>query len=68
MYPPIEINEKTARRAAQLLADADRREGEDSGVDNEDGLIGAVAERVDEPVLTDNVDDFETLGVEVETY
>lgn len=68
MYPPVEIDEKTARRAAELIADADRRESGDSGVDNEDGLIGAVAERFGEPVLTDNVDDFEKLAVEVEMY
>lgn len=40
----------------------------ESGVNNEDGLIGAVADRFDEPVLTDNVDDFRTLGVAYETY
>jgi hypothetical protein len=68
MYPPVAIHEETARRGAELLAAADRREGGDSGVANEDGLIGAVAERFDEPVLTDNAGDFRTLGVDCETY
>lgn len=68
MYPPVAIDEATAQRGAELLAGADRREGGESGVDNEDGLIGAVADRLGEPVLTKNVRDFEALGVEYETY
>jgi len=68
MYPPVEIDEETARRGAELLANADRNEGGESGVDNEDGLIGAVGDKFGEPVLTDNVSDFQTLGVEYETY
>jgi hypothetical protein len=64
----VAIDEETARRGAELLAAADRRDGDDSGVDNEDGLIGALAERFDEPVLTDSADDFRTLGVDCETY
>ena len=31
-------------------------------------MVGAVADLHDEPVVTANVDDFEALGVEVETY
>lgn len=68
MYPPVEIDEKAARRAAELLAAADRGEGGESGVDTEDGLIGAVAEEFDEPVLTDDAGDFRKLGVDYETY
>lgn len=68
MYPIVDVDESTARRAAELLAAADREAGGDSGVDNEDGQIAAVAERFDEPVLTRNVKDFERLGVAVETY
>lgn len=68
MYPPVTIDEETARRGAELLATADRRDGGESGVDTEDGLIGAVAEAFGEPVLTANVDDFRKLGVEYETY
>jgi len=33
-----------------------------------DMIIGMTAEVVGEPVLTRNVDDFERLGVDVETY
>jgi predicted nucleic acid-binding protein len=68
MYPLVSIDERTAKTAAELLAAADRRAGGDSGVDNEDGLIAAVAERFGEPVLTDNVKDFKRLGVDFETY
>lgn len=68
MYPLVAIDEETARGGAELLADADRRASGNSGVDIEDGLIGAVAERFDEPVLTANVRDFERLDVPYETY
>lgn len=68
MYPSVAIDEETARRGAELLADADRRAGGDSGVDTEDGLIGAVAHRFDEPVLTANGRDFEKLDAPYETY
>jgi len=68
MYPQVDIDRETARRGAELLANADRRADGASGVDTEDGLIGAVAAELGEPVLTDNVGDFEQLGVECETY
>lgn len=68
MYPLVDIDEAISRRAGELLADADRRTGGDSGVDNEDAVIGAVADQHDEAVLTRNVDDFEALGVDVVTY
>lgn len=68
MYPPVAVAEEVARRGVELLAKADHREGGDSGVDNENGLIGAVADRFGEAVLSDNVADFENLGVEYETY
>ncbi|USZ68620.1 PIN domain-containing protein [Halorussus salilacus] len=69
MYPLVPVDKRTALRAGALLAEADRRYGGTSGVDNPDALIGAVAERFGEPVLTDNVDDFARLpGIEVETY
>lgn len=68
MYPLVAIDEETAQEGAALLARDDRREGGDSGVDTEDGLIGAVADSFDEPVLTKNVGDFEKLGVAYETY
>lgn len=37
-------------------------------LDLKDGLVGAVADQFDEPVLTANVADFERLGVDFETY
>jgi predicted nucleic acid-binding protein len=33
-----------------------------------DVIVGATADVLEEPVLTRNVDDFERLGVDVETY
>lgn len=69
MYPLVEIDKSTALRAGELLAEADRAAGGDSGVDNEDGVIAAVADRYGEPVLTDNATHFDRLpGIQVETY
>lgn len=68
MYPVVSIDESTARRAADLLAAADRQADGESGVDTEDAVIGAVADHCGEPVLTANVADFQALGVAVETY
>lgn len=67
-YPRIDVNEEIARAASTLLADADRTAGGTSGVETNDAYIGAMADVLDEPVLTANEDDFETLGVDVETY
>jgi len=69
MYPLVSIDKPTALRAGELLAEADRTADGDSGVDNEDGVIGAVADQYGEPVLTDNVEHFERLpGIRIETY
>lgn len=68
MYPLVPEDQDVALRAAELLAEADRRAGGDSGVDNVDGVIAAVADLKGEPVLTDDARHFETLGVRVETY
>ncbi|USZ68472.1 PIN domain-containing protein [Halorussus salilacus] len=67
-YPRIDLNEELSRAAGQLLASADDDSGEDSGVGWNDAHIAAIANVLDQPVLTDNVADFERLGVEVETY
>lgn len=67
-YPLFEFDEATAKRGGELLAEADRAAGGDSGIDNEDALIAAVADQVTEPVLTRNETDFERLGVDVEQY
>lgn len=67
-YPRIEIDEEVARVAGRLLAEADDRTGGDAGVGANDAYIAAMAEILDDAVLTDNVADFETLGIPVETY
>lgn len=68
MYPVVDLDRGLARRAGELLAEADATAGGESGIDKIDPMIAAVADALDEPVLTENVADFETLGVEVETY
>ncbi|MFB6234914.1 MAG: PIN domain-containing protein [Halopenitus sp.] len=67
-YPRVEVDEEIARTAGELLATADEREGGSAGVGLTDAYIGAIAEVLDDAVLTDNVDDFEGLGVPVEPY
>ena len=67
-YPRIDVDEEIARRAGELLAKADDRAGGTAGVGANDGYIAAMADLLDEAVLTANVDDFERLGVPVETY
>lgn len=67
-YPRIDLNEEIARVAGQLLAKADDAAGNDSRVGWNDAHIAATADILDQSVLTANVADFETLGVEVETY
>ncbi|GAA0512549.1 hypothetical protein SAMN04488066_104182 [Halorubrum aquaticum] len=67
-YPRIDVDEEIARTAGELLAKADDRVGGDTGVGANDGYIAAMAAVLDDAVLTDNVADFEALGVSVETY
>jgi len=67
-YPRIEVDEEIARRAGELLAEADDRAGANASVRANDGYIAAMADLLDDVVLTDNGDDFERLGVPVETY
>lgn len=67
-YPRIDVDEEVARVAGRLTACADDRAGGDSGVESNDAYIAAMADLLDETVLTRNVTDFEKLGVEVETY
>ncbi|WP_436926109.1 PIN domain-containing protein [Halosimplex amylolyticum] len=67
-YPRIDIDEEIARTAGELLAQADDRVGGNAGVGPNDGYIAAMADVLDDAVLTDNVDDFEALGVSIETY
>jgi len=68
MYPVVHQDETIAHRAGQLLAQADLAAGGESGIDKVDPMVAAVADHYDEPVLTANPDDFEALGVEIETY
>lgn len=70
LYPIVRVNEEIARTAARLIAAADRDAGGagQTGIDDIDPLVVAIAETVGEPVLTANVADFETLGVDVETW
>lgn len=67
-YPRVDIDEGIARVAGQLLAEADDGSDGESGVGANDAYIAAVAEVLDDRVLTDDVTDFERLGVETETY
>jgi predicted nucleic acid-binding protein len=70
LYPTVDIDPEVARRAGQLLASADEAAGGpgESGIDGIDPMIAAVADRLGDAVLTDNAEDFETLGVAVETF
>lgn len=67
-YPRIDVDEEVARVAGTLLATADDSAGGDAGVGANDAYIAAMGEILDERVLTDNVHDFDTLDVAVETY
>jgi predicted nucleic acid-binding protein len=67
-YPRIDVDEEIARRAGELLAAADDRAGGGAGVGINDGYIAAMADVLNDTVLTDNVADFEVLGVSIETY
>jgi predicted nucleic acid-binding protein len=53
------------RKAGRLSGEL---QNDGSPVGDGDVIIGATADIVEEPVLTRNVDDFERLGVGIETY
>ncbi len=55
------VMRKAGRLSGELM-------NEGNAVDDGDVIIGATADIVDEPVLTRNVEDFERLDVEIETY
>ena len=67
-YPRIDVDEEIARKAGELLAGADDRVEGNAGVGPNDGYIAAMADVLGDAVLTDNVADFEALGVPVESY
>lgn len=66
-YPRIDVDDEIARVAGTLLAEADDAGG-DSGVGPNDAYIAAMADVLGDSVLTENVADFEALGVPVESY
>jgi predicted nucleic acid-binding protein len=68
MYPVVEQTGRIAHRAGQLLAGADREVDGESGIDKVDPMVAAVSDVYDEPVLTANIEHFDSLGVEVEAY
>lgn len=70
LYPIVRLNTELAREAAKLIASADRKAGgvDKAGIDDIDPMIAAIADTVDEPVLTRNLDDFKQLGVAVESF
>ncbi|MEZ3115186.1 PIN domain-containing protein [Halobaculum sp. MBLA0147] len=60
-HPVVEMDQLIARRAGTVAGR--------TGLDFGDAVIGATAIQLDEPVLTGNVTDFETIdGVEITTY
>ena len=67
-YPRIDVDDEVARTAGELLAAADDRVGGDAGPGTNDAYIAAMAVILDDAVLTGDVDDFDALGVPVETY
>jgi predicted nucleic acid-binding protein len=70
LYPVVDIDGRLARQAGRLCAAADIAAGgvDLAGIDDIDPLVAAVADEYNEAVLTRNVEDFEKLGVAVETY
>ena len=55
------VMRKAGRLSGELMNDG-------NAVGDGDVIIGATADVLEEPVLTRNVDDFERLGVDAETY
>lgn len=70
MYYFESVDEEIEKRGAELVAEADENAGGvgESGVDNEDARIAAIAEDIDEKVFTENAKDFEKLGVDYDEY
>lgn len=67
-YPRIDVDDEVARTAGSLLADADDAVGGDAGIGPNDAYIAAMADILDDAVLTENTADFEALGVPTERY
>lgn len=60
--PFVPMDEELSEQAGRLLGKSGVTVGKG------DAAIAATAIREEEPVLTRNTDDFETLGIEVESY
>jgi tRNA(fMet)-specific endonuclease VapC len=63
---PVHSADAAVMRKAGRLSGQLRNDG--TAVGDGDVIIGATASVLEEPVLTRNVEDFERLGVEVESY
>jgi predicted nucleic acid-binding protein len=63
---PVHPADTAVMRKAGRLAGELQNDG--TPVGDGDVIVGATAAVVEEPVLTRNVEDFERLGVDVETY
>ena len=68
MYSVTRLDEKMARRAGQLHVQADKEQGGNSGADAIDAMVAAVAETAGETVTTEDVTDFQQLGVGAESF
>ena len=68
MYSVTRLDEGTARTAGRLFARADKAAGGESGADMVDAMVAALAEVTGEKVVTNDVSDFEALGVQVESF
>jgi tRNA(fMet)-specific endonuclease VapC len=63
---PIHPTDTAVMRKAGRLSGELQNDG--TPVGDGDAIIAATADIVEEPVLTRNVEDFERLGVDIETY
>lgn len=63
---PVQPADTAVMRKAGRLAGELQNDG--TPVGDGDVIIGATAQTIDEPVLTRNVEDFERLDVDIETY
>lgn len=68
-YPRVDVTEEIARTAGKLLVRAaEENTDTDGNPGANDAYIAAMAESIDDAVLTENVAGFRRLGVAVETY
>lgn len=65
MYQIANMGEEEGKKGAELLANADLREGGDCGVGHKDAMIAGIAANMEETVLAED-DDFDKLDVDWE--